>query len=457
MAEAIALSLRTIGILLLALVAAVALAVWLQAPSELHDVEPGAGGRLLPEETSEIRIIEIERAGQTTRLQHFPRRGWQVVSPTTAPADPQRVAAFLQAVRQCRVAAIVEREAARLQPFGLAEPRSTLRIFGAGGRPVRVLSVGNRSPVGPERYVASDDGAVLLVDGAIAEILDTDAGQFVERRFVPIPPEQIASLDLERNGRVLGLRRSESGWRLTAPLEDLADVRAAESMALAATQLVVERPVDRAEIDPHGHGLSEALILEVGVAGGGELIELEIGGRASRTRLYACRLGERGMCGTVDAARVLELMKDPEELRARRLAIFSRSEVRGVRLVSPDEVLSALRSGPTGPWRVTSSSEEESRPASAERVTELLDRLQRLRAASFAPVSSGGGGASRELVIEGQDGELGRLFIDASVVRSTWRPGLRFEVDARDLDDLLTSADALLDPPGVPSDEIDRG
>jgi hypothetical protein len=49
------------------------------------------------------------------------------------------------------------------------------------------------------------------------------------------------------------------------------------------------------------------------------------------------------------------------------------------------------------------------------------------------------------------------LFIDASVVRSTWRPGLRFEVDARDLDDLLTSADALLDPPGVPSDEIDRG
>jgi hypothetical protein len=44
-----------------------------------------------------------------------------------------------------------------LQPFGLAEPLFTLRIFGEGAQPVRVLSVGNLSPVGGEPGNSSEE------------------------------------------------------------------------------------------------------------------------------------------------------------------------------------------------------------------------------------------------------------------------------------------------------------
>ena len=105
---------------------------------------------------------------------------------------------------------------------------------------------------------------------------------------------------------------------MTDPFDDVADARAVEELLRTVESLVLERIVERSEADPKGQGLEEALFLRVGTPDDPTPVEVEIGGRASRTRLYACRSGSRAVCGTVDAAVALALLKEPESLRESR-------------------------------------------------------------------------------------------------------------------------------------------
>jgi hypothetical protein len=452
--ETLAVSLRVILVLLVLLVGGL---VWLLLVDE-ESSEPGKETpveRLIGYAPEAVRAIEIssgpEREARLERDQHG---DWWVTRPIRWEADPGKVEALLRDLSRVSVLKVVTHEpAGELDAFGLARPEARLLLFTERDEPARRLELGGASPLGEERYVRDETGAVLLVDGSVARILHRVPGSFMERRFVPVEQGEVREIAVQGPASSFRLERRDDRWWITGPFEDLADRGMVTDMLWALDGLTAVEVLDADEIDLARGAFDESVTLTFDTGRGDPWPGVEIGAPAGPDRWFARRPGDPSFWGIIAATSLRLLAREAEELRERRVVSFSRPEVREVRIESTDAVLTISRSEPRS-WTV-SDGHAVAEDLTGEPVEAFLDRLRWLRARGFGSGGGEAGGKILEIVVAGDDADLGSLTLERLIgvhdpagatllgARSSWRPGVSFTIDAAFLDAVPTSVEDL--------------
>lgn len=453
MVETLAVSVRAIVVLALLLIAALAWLAWTDKPGPTSNGERTA--TLMEYAPETLRAIEIGYRSSAARLERDEAGGWQVSLPSPREADPSKVEGLLRALSEVEVVPVVTGDAGgELDAFGLDSPVGRLLVLTESGGPDRRIEVGGRSPVGNEIYVRDESGAILLAEGSLVELLGRAPASFVEHRFVPVEAAGVRAVTVRGPASGFRLERRDATWWLTEPLEDLVDVRAGERLIRAVTELRAIELLDAEEIDLAGGSFAAPVRMTVETDSADAPRTVEIGAPAGRGKWFARRSGNAEFWGIVEEEQVRELAREVDDLRDRRLAPFSRTDVREVRIETGGSVLTLAR-GNGSSWTAEDGDRATSLPGEA--VDAFLDRMHWLRAAGFGESGDRPGERILEVVLSGDTGEVGRLTVQRLhgargsgdggllVARSSWRPGFVFTLAAEDLDAIPRSVDDLED------------
>jgi hypothetical protein len=422
-------SLRGLLVLVVLLIAVVSYVVWIDREAPGDEAKPELGA-LLPFEAKDVRRIEIDRSSGTLALDRRGEKGWLLAAPAGGiEADPSKVDELLRSLGDARTVAVVEEKGGHEARFGLAPAELAVRLVLDGKPEPRTLRLGRKSPVGFERYATAGDGRIVLADASLASALDRPAGDFEEKRLLPVAPEDVRRILIRREDGNLSLAKIGSDWRLLDPVRDAADASAADGLARALTSLAVTRRVDADEERRLAAERPAVDRAEV-ETGAGEIRRIEIrkgkGGEALAAR------ADHSLVGTVPETSLRELSPAPDDLRDRRVAALPQKGIRSVSIETAGKKLRAWRNEDDGPWSVAEGSGAGA-PGEASKVEGWIDRLRWARAEGFE--TGADVHAKHVVVLSGTKDEIGRLDIGDEaggkvLVRSTFRPGIVLRVSS---------------------------
>lgn len=136
-----------------------------------------SSGRLTDLAPAQVSRIVLQRsAGPLIRLERG-EYGWRMRSPIEAPADDDAVERLLR-ITQARVGRVLPADAAAAGRLGLDPPRVRLTLDGL------TLNIGERDPVGHQRYVMIGDLVQLIDDDQLPWLLAAPE-RFLSRRLLP--------------------------------------------------------------------------------------------------------------------------------------------------------------------------------------------------------------------------------------------------------------------------------
>lgn len=200
--------------------------------------------RLFPYDMRLVNAAVIRRpeAGDL-KLVRSGRSSWTITQPTEAPADWDAVADFFETLS----GTIAIDYAGAGAPSSLdPDSAATIRLFAQNDVSGRSVLVGGRVPGEADlAYAQGQNGAVVIVTGALRRVAMTTAYDFRSRRLFPSSSAKpVSSVLVETPSASVSLRRSEGGaWTLTAPIAAAAEPGEAASLIDAILSLTAERLV----------------------------------------------------------------------------------------------------------------------------------------------------------------------------------------------------------------------
>lgn len=450
-------SLRGLVALLVLLAVAIGLLLWLgRKPAE---PKPGVSDAPLVPAFKEGAVREIDSTcgDNAVGLTRGPSKGWRLTKPVDAEADPRRVHDVVTAIQDARIRKVIVAQGAGGSAFGLDPPACTARLVLADGSPDLTVRLGRGSPVGSERYARTADGRVVFTDGSLYGALARAADSYRERRLFPVEADEITRIVLDRPDARIVLVSEGGGWRLDAPVRDVASESACSALARGVSQMQVTdagaTPIPtnvrsdrriRVEVTTRGGGLPAAAI----VASAG------IGGKR-----VAFREGATS-AGVIEESAATELERAPDTYRDTHIASFSLPDVRAIAIERGGATLRLERKAEGSPW--TGLDGGTSFQVDPTRVEALLEKLRWLDAAGFT-TSSQGNPATGTIAVLGASGDLARVSwgpaapTGDSKVESVWvttpkRPGVVFRVPASGFGPIpARAADLAPAPPPSPA------
>ena len=112
-----------------------------------------------------VTYVEVTEAGKTAAVARKDETTWEIVSPSTEPADNRRVEDAVGRIARLNATRKIE-QPGDLSAYGLAQPplRIELRLSGS----TRELLVGNKTPDNSSYYVKTPDAGTVYVVSSFA-------------------------------------------------------------------------------------------------------------------------------------------------------------------------------------------------------------------------------------------------------------------------------------------------
>lgn len=375
-------SLRSLVVLLAVLAAMVSALVWLHRRDETATPPTTEAPLIRNVDADSVRALELNCGGSTVKLSRRPNADWRIVEPEDALADTRRVAELLAALQNARARKTIADGSSQAGDFGLDPPACRVALWLEAKPSAVTLRIGRPSPVGTERYAAGEDGKIVLTDGSLYGVVSRNADGFREKRSIPVEPDAITRIILDRPDASVVLTSTDGIWRIEKPRADLASASACTELARAI-----------ASIEDKGSATSKRVKVEVGVRGREAPLVAEL---------------------AADAAP--ELARPWESFRETRIVSFSPSDVRELTVTQGDKHLILNRTGD-----------------GAATFTEFVDKLSGLTAEGFESETPKGS-AVGTIVVSGERRELVRLSwgtLGSKLwITTSERPGAIFRVDA---------------------------
>ncbi|MGE3807878.1 MAG: DUF4340 domain-containing protein, partial [Gemmataceae bacterium] len=195
--------------------------------------------------------------------------GWQLVQPATADIDDAKAAqltAELSGLEAAEYVAAAPSKEELADKFGLARPELTASVTFKDGKS-RTLLLGKKR-AGKSEYFAKLEGdeAVFAVKEDLRNLLDQSALALMPLELWQLKPEEIARVELDRQGSAFKLVRGAGGWSIVQPfqaaamnatmkvlLDDLSKLRCEKYVAVAANDLSkygLDQPFLKLEVSP---------------------------------------------------------------------------------------------------------------------------------------------------------------------------------------------------------------
>jgi hypothetical protein len=231
--------------------------------------------------------------------------------------------------------------------------------------------------------------AVLLALVAVLVLVKPPADDKKEGdKFSPafgesIDASTVTGIDLDGPAGTVHLAKVDDVWRLTAPLDELADERKAEDLVRTLTELEVGKPLDVADGSLASFGLDAPVVARV-ERGDALPLVARIGNDAPVGMRTYVQIGDDPKV-RVSRERVRSAVAmSVDDLRDHAVARFDHSEVKRIEIGTPTKL--TLREDDLG-WWVSAASGGELR-ADEARVRSFVQDILDVRADDFPPAST---------------------------------------------------------------------
>lgn len=330
-------------------------------------------------DAAQIEWVELEQSeGPAVRLE---KRGaaWRLTQPIDFAADRMAadgVASALAELASERVFDPAAEDAASRpeapESYGLArEPRVRFSVAGK----MRALRLGDPTPVAGNRYVAADgDARVFVVPEWQTAALAKPLAELRETRLFDFEREKLQKIALSWPDGSATLEKQAEAWRLTAPLDDLADEVVVQALITDLQGLRADAFLAPAPSDEELGFSAPALRIEL-TAEGGASYALVLGAKRDGDRLAA----RSGASGAVEvAASILErLPMSASALRDKTLANFVASDAQRFTLTFTEpagETLRVTGANSADGWKTTPTMEPGAASALLAEISSLSGR-----------------------------------------------------------------------------------
>jgi hypothetical protein len=326
------------------------------------------GDFVLSFQAEDIRSMEVDRDGGKIKFTRVPD-GWTIGPQPADRANSAVVERILSAAQTLLILDAISpaefRDKYRGQDFGFANPRQRLRFETRAGQ--LDIFFGREGAGENQVFVRSEpDSTTFLVPDELQKLLLEPADAFRDPRLIPLPPDRIEKLLVERPDGVIELQREGTQWRLTRPLQDWADTATIDQLLefILGARVFSFLPMENAPADINwnstvqiwAEGDDAPLILRVADIPGESQIFLEHPGRSAVVRV---------------PSENFHLLRTPlETLRSRQLLHFNPDLVDRFS-IRADQSVAEFERAADGGWNERDGTSERS--VSADHVDALFE------------------------------------------------------------------------------------
>lgn len=161
---------------------------------------------------------------------------WEIVKPLRARGDDQRIGDLIAQVTTARIQQFVAEDRGDLRPYGLAEPRGSITLFGQDDKQGQTLQIGGVPDKQPDQvYVRFSPRAfVYTLPKKTEEILNSRPNDLRDRHLVRIDTNMLDRITIDASGKgKTVLARKAENWTIAS--RNNAPANASEAQRLIET------------------------------------------------------------------------------------------------------------------------------------------------------------------------------------------------------------------------------
>src|SRR5207237_2240811 len=168
--------------------------------------------------TAQVSRVVLKTATGEMELQ---KKGdhWEIVKPLRARGDDQKIADLIAQMTTARIQQFVADDRGDLHPYGLAEPRGSITLYGQDDKQGQMLQIG-RVPEkqGDQVYVRFSSRAfVYTLPKKTEEILNTKPNDLRDRHLVRIDTNILDRITIDAPGKSKAvLARKDQNWTIAS-------------------------------------------------------------------------------------------------------------------------------------------------------------------------------------------------------------------------------------------------
>jgi len=340
------------------------------------------GQRVLGIEKDDVQAVEIDRNGQTVRLERVkapakpkdekkeekkdeaaavsePAAEWRMTKPRAARADGTAVSGLVEALVGLAQTRTLEHPDPKA--VGLDHPQTTVRLTTAKGE--KILEIGAKVPTGSELIVGvKGERDAYVTSDAILSSLERNPGEWRDRQLLGADRESIDRVTLQGPAGTTVLARKGDGFEIESPASehDRADRDLVEGLLTDLTGLHAQTFLDDPKQTPAALGLQPPRGVVALARKSGPPARIEIGGPApaapasppatpgappespAAPNVYARVDGQTVLAQTGLAA---DIARTPADWRSKALSRFQVYQVESARIADDAGTVTVERSG----------------------------------------------------------------------------------------------------------------
>jgi hypothetical protein len=143
---------------------------------------------------------------------------WEIVKPLRARADDQKVGDLIAQITTARIQQFVADDRGDLHPYGLAEARGSVTLFGLDDKQGQILQIGTAPEKEKEQvYVRfSPRSFVYTLPKKIESVLDTKPNDLRDRHLVRFEKNILDRITIDSAGKKVVLARKNENWTMAS-------------------------------------------------------------------------------------------------------------------------------------------------------------------------------------------------------------------------------------------------
>lgn len=348
-------------------------------------------------------------SGDTTTLRKS-GSDWQIVAPTTAPADSAEVSGLTMNLASLEEQRVIDEHPADVKEFGLADPRVEV-TFKSGGQE-QTLFIGSKTPTGGDVYArTAASPKVFLIASYLDSTFNRNTFDLRDKTALKFQRDAADSMEVASGDRVLKFGKVQGDWQLTDPATERSDQAAIEGLLARIDGLRMKAVETAHPEDLSKYGLDKPAA-SVTIGTGSARATLLIGTQSEEGSVYA-RDASREEVFTIDAGVLDDLKRDASEYRQKDLfdaRAFNTTRVeiaRGGQTTAYEKTMvKNQEGGEEQKWQRVAPSAGE---VDGAKVDTLLSTITGLRADSFLPKPPSGAQAELTIALTFDGGRTERV------------------------------------------------
>lgn len=345
-----------------------------------HYSRPVPARPLLKVKASDIAKIDLKYPDREIVIERPKGGKWSITAPIEVDADQTVADNLARAISDAKVNLTVEKKAADLAPFGLANPATTVTVTTYQHKTLPPIEVGKTTPVGFHAYVKlGGNPAVLLTASAFPVGMNKTVSELRNRQLMKFAVDDVTSFTLQRaNQPEVDVARKDGKWRITKPGSWLADPTQARELLTALANAKIAQFVENTPSSVTQYGLEKPHLTVTVNLKNGTQESLLFGFKQpqqGKDGIYVRRGGSTPVY-TVAQYVMNSVDRSVYQLRDKTVMAFEPMKVGTVRAAIDGQDFSLTRA-PKGKWNLVQNGKPA--PADVAVVERFLDEMRGLR------------------------------------------------------------------------------